>query len=194
LNKFSVPDTDIGNYIQVSRIVQLFQILPSMLAAYFFPKTASEGDKIIPYLTILIRWIVIVNLILVLPIIIGGFYLFPFIFGGSFDQMYILFVLSVPGIFSLSVLAIISTYMAGINAVRINLLTALIALVIVCIGDYLLIPVYGVGAAAAVSAIAYLCCTTIALYIFIKKVNSSVKKIFTLRNTDLDLLKKIVNI
>ncbi|MBU6158500.1 MAG: polysaccharide biosynthesis C-terminal domain-containing protein [Bacteroidetes bacterium] len=194
LNHFSIPDADIGNYIQVSRLVQLFQILPSMLAAYFFPKTASDGDKIIPYITILIRWIVILNLILLMPIVIGGSYLFPLIFGQSFDQMYLLFILYIPGIFALSVLAIISTYLAGVNAVRINLFTAFIALIIVCVANYLLIPFYGVKAAAMVSSFAYLCCAGAALFFFIRKTGINFRRLIKSTETDREISKELMNI
>jgi O-antigen/teichoic acid export membrane protein len=193
LNKFNIPNSDIGNYIQVSRIVQLFQIFPSMLAAYFFPKTAASGDKIIPYFTILIRWIIIINFILVLPVVFAGSYLFPLIFGNSFDQMYVLFILLIPGIIALSVLSILSTYLAGADAVHLNLLTAFIALIIICIGDYCLIPVYGVKAAAAVSGFAYLICTATALLLYVRKTGISLLKILTINKSDFDLLKRITN-
>ncbi len=193
LNKFNIPNSEIGNYIQVSRIVQLFQIFPSMLAAYFFPKTAASGDKIIPYFTILIRWIIIINFILVLPVVFAGSYLFPLIFGNSFDQMYVLFILLIPGIIALSVLSILSTYLAGADAVHLNLLTAFIALIIICIGDYCLIPVYGVKAAAAVSGFAYLICTATALLFYVRKTGISLLKILTINKSDFDLFKRITN-
>jgi O-antigen/teichoic acid export membrane protein len=193
LNKFNIPNSDIGNYIQVTRIVQLFQIFPSMLAAYFFPKTAASGDKIIPYFSILIRWVIIINFILLLPVIFAGSYLFPLIFGESFDQMYVLFILLTPGIIALSVLSILSTYLAGADVVHLNLFTAFIAMIIICLGDYYLIPVYGVKAAAAVSGLAYLICTATALLLFVRKTGISIKKIITVKKSDFELLKRTTN-
>jgi O-antigen/teichoic acid export membrane protein len=131
---------------------------------------------------------------LLFPIIITGPYLFPFIFGESFDQMYLIFIVYVPGIFALSVLAIISTYLAGANAVGINLLTAFVALVIVCAGNYLLIPVYGIKAAAAVSALAYLCCAGAAVFFFIRKTGIDFGRLIKPTEVDKKISKELMNI
>lgn len=189
LNKFSVSDTDIGNYIQVSRIVQLFQIFPAMLAAYFFPKTAASGDKIIPYFTILIRWFIIINVILVLPVVFGGAYLFPLIFGSGFSQMYFLFLLYLPGLISLAVLSVIATYFAGVNKVSVNMQLSLVTLVIVFIGNGFFINKYGVKASAFISSIAYLSSCIIGLFIFSKNTDISFKNIFCFRKEDFKMLK-----
>src|SRR6202042_3662537 len=38
-------DNELGNYIQVSKIVQLFLILPLTIASIVFPYTAGETNK-----------------------------------------------------------------------------------------------------------------------------------------------------
>lgn len=186
------PDTEIGNYIQVSRIAQLLQLLPSMLAAYFFPMTASKGDQMIPHLTRMSRFLIFINSMMIFPVALFGQYIFPFVFGNTYDQMHTIFLLYIPGMLALSVLAIMSTYFAGINMVRINMLISLMGLVIVCAGNWYLIPFYGTKAAAFVSSVAYVICCMIAVVLFLRKAALPLSDMLILQRKDLNLMKKVL--
>ena len=192
LHYYNADGVSIGNYIQVSRIVQLFQILPSMIAAFLFPVVASNKEKILPHLTLLCRIIILLDLICVIILGFFGKYLFPFIFGVSFRQMHELFLLLMPGIFSLSLLAIFSAYFAGINKVKINMLGAIFGLISVSLLNYIFIPFYHVKAAAIVSSVGYTVCMMYALFYMKKNFNFSVKELFVIKSADISILKKLI--
>jgi len=187
------PADDLGNYIQVSRIAQILQVLPAMLAAYFFPMTASKGDQMIPHLTLLSRCLVFFNCLIILPFALFGQHIFPFVFGHSYDQMHILFLLYIPGMLALSVLSIMSTYIAGINQVKINMFISLAGLIIVCAGNWYLIPLYGTQAAAFVSSMAYTSCCLMAVFIFLKKSGLSMAEVLIIQIKDINLVKNTLS-
>jgi len=192
LNYYNEDGASVGNYIQVSRLVQLFQLLPSMLAAFMFPMVTSNKEKMIPYLTFLCRIIVLLDLVCILILGIFGEFLFPFIFGESFSEMYELFLCLTPGIISLSILAILSAYFAGINRVKINMLGSLWGLVFISILNYFLIPVYHVKVAAIVSSIGYTVCLLVAFYFLKKNINFRIIDLFILNLTDIKRIYKLL--
>ena len=62
----------------------------------------------------------------------------------------------IPGIFTLSVSALLSAYFSGKGNVKVNLYSAIIALSVMLLGDYFFVLPYGIIAAAIVSTLSYL--------------------------------------
>ncbi len=170
---------DLGNYIQVSKLGQMFLLLPSAIATVLFPRTAAGfGRNVNLILPVFCRVLLVVYMVLVLPLIAGGKWLFPFVFGNSFSNMYIPFLLLLPGIMSLASVTFVSAYYAGKNNVMVNLKASLLALVIVIVGDICFIPGGGIQAAAAVSAVAYVICYFSILFRFKADYAAPVKSFF----------------
>ncbi len=96
-------------------------------------------------------------------------WLFPWVYGASFDRMYPAFLLLVPGILALSVIALMAAYNAGKNKVSTNMKGGLIGLATILAGDCWLIPAYGIKAAAAVSSAGYTSYLVYFMYIFKKE-------------------------
>ncbi len=94
-------EADLGNYIQVSKLGQIFLLLPTMIAAIIFPKTASgfrsgyttfyTGRYPDFYLVYMLR--------LLLILAISGKWLFPFLYGPTFKKCICHFYYYRPGIF-----------------------------------------------------------------------------------------------
>ena len=185
---------DLGNYIQVSKLGQMFLVLPAMFASMIFPQTAAGFKEQVNHsMQVLSRMIFNAYLLILLFIALTGYRLFPFIFGESFMGMYSAFLWLAPGILSLSLLAILSAYNAGKNRVIVNLTGALIALVIIVAGDILLIPRYGIIAAAQVSSIGYASNLVYALYHFSKEYKLRVGGFFFMRKADVARIKNILS-
>jgi O-antigen/teichoic acid export membrane protein len=89
--------TDLGNYIQAAKLGQMLLIVPSILGSTLFP-IFSSGERTgnIPELTSVMRSFF--GLLLISFLIIDWDGIFPLIFGPSFNNLYILFVLLIPGI------------------------------------------------------------------------------------------------
>jgi O-antigen/teichoic acid export membrane protein len=164
----------LGNYINVSKLGQMCLIIPQILASVVFPATAAgNSETIVPNLQKMTRWLCLFFLLLMLASALLGNWCYPWLFGSSFSQMYWPMLLILPGILSLSMLTLLSAWFAGANQVRVNIIGAAIALAIIAIADWFLIPQYGIKAAAAISTLGYTANLVYALYRMQQQTNCS---------------------
>lgn len=183
----------LGNYIQVSKIGQLFFILPTILASVVFPLTAGgQRENINRLLPLLSRSILLLYFIACFVLSVIGYWLFPFVFGSSFINMYQPFLLLIPGILSLSGLFTLTAYYAGKDRIIVNMKGSLLALVVIIIGDSIFIPVYGIHAAALVSSIGYIVYGIYVLFIFKKEYQVNNGDFIFYKKGDLAEMKKLI--
>lgn len=149
--------TQLGNYIQVSKLAQLLFVVPSILASAVFPiivgkKEQAIGEKI----KIISRSCLLLYLFICLLLVATGYWLFPFIFGKSFSEMYKPFLLLVPGILALVMLYPLTAYYAGMKRISLNIKGMLLSLIIIVAGNFIITPVYGIEGAALTSSLGYI--------------------------------------
>ena len=187
-------DTDLGNYMQVSKLGQMLIVIPQIIASAVYPQMSSgENRKLVSETVMLLaRIFSILFLLLILIIAIIGNWLFPFVFGSSFNRMQIPMLLLLPGIFCVSVLVILASFFSGKGNVRVSVYAAMIALAVVLAGDYFFVPVYGIIAAAIVSTIGYAVNLGYYLFQFKKDYSLSFVQFFKWRRTDLDVLVRLM--
>lgn len=186
-------EKSLGNYIQVSKLGQIFLLLPSIIATAIFTRTAGGNQEHTRnVIEIISRWLLVFYIVFVMMILITGRWLFPWVYGASFDQMYAPFMLLAPGIVSLSTLSLLTAFYAGRNKLNINITGSVIALVIIVAGDFLFIPRYGIVAAALVSSIGYICFTVYVLYRFRKEYRSNLLEFFIPKWSDWDKVKQYI--
>lgn len=189
VNRYCSPE-ELGNYIQVSKLAQLFFILPGILAGSLFPLIAGNHvKKLEEYLKTISRVIFFFYLMVSVLLILIGKWLFPFIFGDGFSGMYKPFLFLIPGILALSTLYTLTAYFSGTNKVSVNLKGSIIAIIFIVTGDALLIPKYGIVAAAAVSSIGYMVYHIYVLYTFNRMHHSGVIDFFYFKAGDFIRLK-----
>ena len=192
VNRYCNPD-ELGNYIQISKVAQMFFILPAILAGALFPLIAGNHiGKIENTLKVISRTIFFLYLLGCGVLIIVGKWLFPFVFGESFSGMYQPFLFLIPGILVLSTLYTLTAYFSGKNKVSVNLMGSFLALIVIVAGDALLIPKYGIIAAASVSSLGYITYHIFVLYTFNRIHRSGVVDFFYFRLSDLKKLKESV--
>ncbi len=147
----------LGNYIQVSKLAQMLLIIPTIISSVVFPHTAGGmhlaemKDNIMR----IGRITTVVYVVLIIVIAILGNWMFPFVFGKTYNLMYAPILLLLPGIWALSNLFILSAYFGGTNQVRVNIKGAALGLLVIILGDFLFIKKYGIQAAAVVSTLGY---------------------------------------
>ncbi len=148
--------SDLGNYIQVSRISQLCVLLPSMVSSVLFPYMVSgnKSDMKLYVRKISMVFLVIFSSLSVL-LALTGYWLFPFLYGDSFSNMYVPFLLMAPGIICICSLYPYSTYFAASNNIKLNIRAIVISLVFVIAGNFILVPLFGINGAAAVRSVGY---------------------------------------
>ena len=192
VNRYCDPE-ELGNYIQISKIGQMFLLLPGILAGSLFPLIAGNHiARLEDALKTISRTVFFVYLLGCGFLVIVGKWLFPFVFGESFSGMYQPFLFLIPGILSLSMVSPMAAYFSGKNKVSVNLVGSFLALLIIVVGDALLIPRYGIVAAAAVSSAGYITYHIFVLYAFNRIHRSGVIDFFYFRMSDLKKLKESV--
>lgn len=185
---------DLGNYIQVSKLGQMMLIVPQIVASVVFPRTASgvERERLNNSIMIMARLFSQLFLIAFFAVLVIGKPLFTFVFGATFNKMQAPMLVLIPGIFSLSVLALLSAYFSGKGKVNVNVQGAILALIVMIVGDFFLVPVYGIIAAAAISTLSYSVNLGFALYIFYKDYDINLADFFRWRKTDYYWIKNLI--
>ncbi len=185
---------DLGNYIQVSKLGQLMLTVPQIIASVVFPRTASGiGQKELNNAILTIARLFSQLFILIFIVVaVFGRQLFTIIFGESFNKMQLPMLIIIPGIFSLSVLVLLSAYFAGKGNVKINLYAAIIGLIIMITGDFIFVPRYGIIAAAAVSTASYTANVGYSMWHFHKKYSIHWSEFFKWKKSDYHLLSSLL--
>jgi O-antigen/teichoic acid export membrane protein len=148
---------DLGNYIQVSRISQLCVLLPSMVSTVLFPyMVTGEKNDMKLHVKKISKIFFIIFSSLSLFLTITGYWLFPFLYGPSFQNMYVPFILMAPGIICICSMYPYSTYFAANNNIKSNIRAIAISLVFVLAGNFMLVPLFGINAAAGVRSLGYI--------------------------------------
>jgi O-antigen/teichoic acid export membrane protein len=182
---------ELGNYIQVCRIAQMFFLFPAMIATVVFPLTSSKNNNFAKYQLPAITRILFYTIVLASGfLVITGSWLFPIVFGDEFKLMYSTFVWLVPGIIGLSILYPFTAYYSGINQISTNLKGSLLAMAVIVSGDMLLIPQFGIQSAAAVSSVGYICYQLFVMIRFRNKHNISSREFFYFEATDFHRISK----
>lgn len=183
---------DLGNYIQVSKMGQMFLILPNILATSIFPRTAAGfRQQVNNSLGLIIRGVLILYSIIILFLIVTGYFLFPWVYGSTFNKMYVPFVLMVPGMLSLSVLVLFNAYNAGKDKVITNVKGNLLGLIIILVCDWIFIPVYGIKGAAIISSTGYTINLIFIMYVFHKEYKGSPMELFLPHKDDYKKVRAI---
>jgi O-antigen/teichoic acid export membrane protein len=154
---FYCDGRELGNYIQASRLGQLFFYFPQLIAMLIFTEvvqgTAFTSRKAIGQLMWLVAGIYTICIGIFL---VAGRNSLVWLLGPSFGQVYPAFIRLIPGIYALGPLAILSSYFAARARLEFNLWGGLIGLGLMLTGDWLFIPRFHIMGAAIVSSVAYI--------------------------------------
>ncbi|TDH28042.1 hypothetical protein EXU57_06145 [Segetibacter sp. 3557_3] len=192
VEKFN-SDAALGNYIQVSKLAQMLLIIPAIVSSVVFPHTASGSERstIKDNILRIGRFTSVGYVVLFCLVLIAGKWLFPFVFGKTYDLMYVPFLFILPGIWALSNLTVLSAYFGGINKVSVNLKGAVLALVLILVLDVIFIPKHGIIAAAMISSAGYM---VNFLYSFVhmrKEHGIAFKDYWTIKKGDIQWLRSL---
>lgn len=184
---------DLGNYIQVSKLGQMMLIIPQILASAVFPHTASgsraEVNGKIIIISRILTQLYIAGFVVVACV---GKWLFPFVFGATFNKMYAPMLLLMPGLLALSILVLLSAYFAGKGKVSVNLRGAMIALLFVAAGNYFFVNRYGIYAAAIISSVGYTINLLYSLYQFYRDYDVHLSEFFAWRRSDYQWITRLL--
>jgi O-antigen/teichoic acid export membrane protein len=169
-------------------------VIPSIISSVVFPHTAAsmQRTQIRESILRIGRVTSMLYIILFVLMLLLGRWMFPLVFGNTYQLMYLPFLILLPGIWALSNLYVLSAYYGGVNKVKINVQGAFAGLIVILSGDILLIPKGGIIAAAFVSTLGYL---VNFLYSFLMLKNEqtvSIFQYFNINKEDLRWLKSFI--
>ncbi len=157
---------ELGWYSLAVRLVQLFWIIPLLLAGFIFPVVANQqnGNDKDNKMLALIRAMNMVNIIAGLFLFFLIPFLVPFLFGKEYANSISLFQVLLPGVLLFCNATILAAFFGGKGKLVINFWGSLLCLLSVFLLDIFLIPSEGMKGAAIASTIGY---TITALYFMI---------------------------
>ncbi|MGZ3852610.1 MAG: hypothetical protein ACXVBX_07460, partial [Flavisolibacter sp.] len=80
------------------------------------------------------------------------------------------FIFSVPVILTMSLIRMLSSYFAGINKIKYNLVGSLTTLIVVTVLNFLLVPLMNINGSAIADSIGYMCYMLVLLYFYKRSV------------------------
>ncbi|MDP4213877.1 MAG: oligosaccharide flippase family protein, partial [Bacteroidota bacterium] len=185
--------SDLGNYIQATKLGQMLLIVPSILGSTLFPLLSSgkraNADADLQCVVRVLLWI---NLCICVMLICFGSYVLPLIFGKSFDKMYMLFVLLIPGILAFTANFPIAAWFSARDRIWVNISGAVLSLLLILAGDMLILPYAGVRAASCVSSAGYFCYYCYMQIIYRKENPSSLKDFLFIRKDDVKWIYQLI--
>jgi O-antigen/teichoic acid export membrane protein len=177
---------DLGNYIQASKLAQLLLILPAILGSTLFP-IFSSGDSSVngDQLTQSMRLLLWINAGCCLVILGTGWFLFPMLFGPSFGKMYSLFCWLVPGILCVSLNYPLTAWFSANKRIGVNIRGSVMALLVICLGDLIGLPRWGVMVAPVVSSAGYIVYFVYTICLYRKEFALPMKSFLLVRSSDI---------
>jgi O-antigen/teichoic acid export membrane protein len=192
LNKSPGQLHELGNYIQVSKIGHMFLVLSATTGGVVF-STSASGLARIENLARLMRGLLYIGLISFLLIVLAGPFLFTALYGESFNYMYPCLVIVMPGIIALMLASVTANFLSGTGNPQYNLRGVLLGLIIMLVGDYFLIPHWGIYGAAAMSSAGYIAYSFYLLLCFANETGFSRQLLFSGGKSDWKYFQNIFN-
>lgn len=148
-------ENDLGNYIQTAKLAHVIIVIPSIIAAVILPQVASGNKQALDITGAFSKLTGILLLLCGIVVLFWGSTTFTWLFGPSYNSMHTLFLLILPGIYFLTVQTLLSAWIAGMNRVKWNIISAGGGLAITLAGNAVFTPLHGVKAAAIISSLSY---------------------------------------
>ncbi len=161
---------DLGNYLQASKLAQMLLILPQIIASTIFPSVAQGNQNVLVIKNMgkIFRLFILLFFFIFIVIFLTGSYILPATFGSSFSPMLVPLLILLPGIFCLSISALLSAYFSGIKKNKYNVFAAAFALIVMVLLSVALREVYSIKKAAFISTVSYFTEALYCIYIFVK--------------------------
>ena len=176
---------DQGNYIQAYKLVEYAGLIAGFIYYPFITLVARDqaghtSEKVL----LLVRLSNTAVLLLSLGALAAGWYLFPLIFGPSFNNMYNIFIGFIPGLFAACSSTFFTAYYFGIGHFRINLISACIQLTSAIVFFFLFTGAWGVRGTAFAFSMAALASMVYDCWIFRRYAGYTLKDLLLAGRSD----------
>lgn len=184
-------DNAVGIYSVAVRLGQLFWVFPMLFATIILPKMASGNDNEEKIISLMRITILLMACITVIAFALSP-YVIPWVGGEAYRQSVMPFWYLLPGIFFFSITTMVAAYFAGVNKLRINLMSSVICLVSVVVLDFVLIPSMSAEGASLASGVGYSIATFYTIWAFAHYKQKSIFYLFVINKRDLLLINNYI--
>lgn len=161
------PVADAGNYFQACKVMQLLLLLPALASFSLYPlivktikknegeRGSSDTESKVLQLVGLYFFIAIT---LSLGILLFGYWVFPVLYGPTFNHLYQVTLYLIPGLVFFAATYPLTTYFAGKNQNMRTILYLGISIAVLFLSNVILTPryfIYGAAISSSVSNIVY---------------------------------------
>ncbi len=170
----------VGIYSIAVTITQLVFYVTNSINNIVFPYVSSNL-KIIKKDEVILDMVTLSftsAIIILFPLVLAGFYIFPFIFGAEFLESYYIFLILAFGILAESISRVIITWFKGLNKTKELLNISVSCIILNIILNLYLIPILGLKGAAISSVVTYTLRMILILVRFRSYVKFKISKIF----------------
>jgi O-antigen/teichoic acid export membrane protein len=156
----------VGIYSIATTLAELIGRIASSAATILLPRVASGAPGGVAFTTRVARVVLLATIAAALALAAVGSFLITLFFGDAFSGAYTPLLVLLPGMAALALATILATDLAGRGAPAVLLYGSLIGLVLTCVLNPILIPLYGATGAALTSTIAYTASTVFVAVVF----------------------------
>jgi O-antigen/teichoic acid export membrane protein len=108
--------------------------------------------------------------------------------------MYLLFILLIPGILSVTLNYPMAAWFSASRRIGINIRGSIVALLVICACDFILLPLYGILFAPVVASLGYFSLFMYTMYKYSRVRKISWKELLILRKSDIKLIRQFTGI
>jgi O-antigen/teichoic acid export membrane protein len=184
--------SELGLYALASKLNQVLWLLPMTIAAVIIPFTVASSEEIGEKVKTILRLQFSGYILMTVLLCILAPFFIPFIFGTGFSDAVYPFIILLPGVIIFTLTTILAAYFAGINRQDINLKISFFCFFTIFIGDWILVPTYGMEGAAAASCMGYTLSGISSLYVFSRLSKSNFKELLIFRKKDFSRIKSLL--
>ncbi len=159
VNRYITDKAAVGNYVMVSRLGQMYLMIPIFIGSSLFAFAAREPNSFSKeQIKRYCKYGCLIFVSFAIPLLIVGKSLFVFVFGESFNQMYVPFLALLPGLLALTLQIPFASYNAANNMQYKNVIAVFIGTVVMVFMNFIFLPAGSIVTAALISSIAYTIC------------------------------------
>jgi len=174
----------VGVYALAVSLAQLVWIVPGAIARVLFPYAAMpETADRLGLAVRAARFAFLASAACALAGWIGSELFLTVLFGDDFSAAPTLIGILMLGIVPFSVVKVLGNYLAGVNAIALNVMSAGATLAITIALDFLLIPRFGAGGAAWATAASYVIQSALVVGFFLRRSGLPLRSLIRLRTT-----------
>lgn len=188
-----INNYDLGNYTQTYKLIEYIITFIGFIAyplIAILSEPQRENRKHITLFLLRISNTFILTGILLITII--GHWMFPLLFGNSFNKMYQIFLIFIPGIFATTSSIFFTSYYFATGKLKYNFISAILLLISAIFFLLLLATKFSIHGAAAAFSISSLISLMYDLFIFKKIYDLSFKEITLATKSDFAKIKQLV--